>query len=125
MLNPSQLPHALDETGVAPSSIVDDGGALLRVFIDGTGRDGRVRAGAASTALPLAATATVGIPNGWATYQMGDADTPVRDFQKIAATATGTGTELWMSVLQPYSTAGTPVLVGLLPRRRRRRRRRR
>ena len=48
-----------------------------------------MRAGYASTPLPLAATATAGIPNGWATYQMGDADTPVRDFQKIAATAHG------------------------------------
>ena len=115
VLNPSQLPHALDEIGIAPSSIVNDGGALLRVFTSGTGRDGRVRAGYASTPLPLATTATAGIPNGWATYQMGDAGTPVRDFQKIAATATGTGTELWMSVLQPYSTAGTPYWSDLFP----------
>jgi predicted GH43/DUF377 family glycosyl hydrolase len=115
VLNPSQLPHAFDEVGVAPSSIVNDGDALLRVFTTGTGRDRRARAGYASTPLPLAATATVGIPNGWATYQMGDAETPVRDFQKIAATATGTGTEIWMSVLQPYSTAGTPYWSDLFP----------
>ena len=49
VLNPSQLPYAFDETGVAPSSIVDDGGTMLRVFTTGTGRDGRVRAGSAST----------------------------------------------------------------------------
>ena len=115
VMGPSQLPHALDESGVTPSSIVNDGGTLLRVFINGTGRDGRTRAGYASTPLPLAATATVTVPNGWATYQMGDADTPVRDFQKIAATATGTGTEIWMSVLQPYSTAGTPYWSDLFP----------
>jgi predicted GH43/DUF377 family glycosyl hydrolase len=115
VLNPSQSPHALDESAIAPSSIVNDGGAFLRVFTNGTGRDGRIRAGYAATPLPLSTSATVSIPNGWATYQLGDADTPVRDFQQIAASATGTGIELWMSVLQPYSTAGTPYWSDFFP----------
>jgi predicted GH43/DUF377 family glycosyl hydrolase len=105
-LNPSQIPFAFDEAAVAPASVAKDGTTALRVFTTGRDRSGRTRGGFASTPLPLPAAGVPagGIPSGWATYQLGDETTPARDFRSIAGSSTGSAVELWMSVLQPYST---------------------
>jgi predicted GH43/DUF377 family glycosyl hydrolase len=98
--NPSHTGFAFDEIGVRPSGmLLDVAGTPLHVYFGGLSRTGRQQAGHATTPFP---TATGQIPMGWATYQLGDG-TVVRDFRTITRTSTGTGAELWLSFLQPYS----------------------
>lgn len=104
ILNPSRLGYAFDEVGVRPSGMMlDTAGTTLHAYTSGMDRTGRQRAGHATTTYP---TTTGGIPMGWATYQLGDSASEPRDFRSITRTSTGTGTELWMSFLQPYSNGG-------------------
>ena len=108
VLNPSLASYSYDETGVQPAGLVADGpGATLHVWTSGTDRTGRTRGGHATTPLPTPLAASGGIPSGWATYQLGDSSTTVRDFRSIARTSSGTGVTLWMSFLQPYSSSGS------------------
>jgi predicted GH43/DUF377 family glycosyl hydrolase len=103
--NPSLAAYAADEVGVEATGLVDDSaGATLHVFTSGVDRTGRTRGGHATTALPTVAGA---IPSGWATYRLGGPDTTVRDFRAITRTSSGDGVTLWMSFLQPYSSAGS------------------
>lgn len=113
-LNPSQQPYGFDETGVEPSGMLVDG-TLLHVWTTGIDRTGRTRGGHATTAYPLPVAAQDGIPNGWATYQLGDATTTVRDFRSITRTSSGTGATLWMSFLQPYSSSGNEFWSDYFP----------
>lgn len=107
ILNPSAVPFNFDEKGVAASGVVLDG-STPHVLFSGTGRDGRSRGGYATNSVDSQ------IPNGWATYQLGDATTTVRDFREITRTSTGSVT-LWMSFLQPYSTGGEPYWSDFFP----------
>ncbi len=101
ILNPSRLGYAYDEVGVRPSGIMlDNAGTALHVYTSGMDRTARQRAGHATTALP---SVTGGIPMGWATYQLGDSASVSSDFKTITRTSSGTGTDLWLSFLQPYS----------------------
>jgi predicted GH43/DUF377 family glycosyl hydrolase len=111
VLSPSQVPFAEDETGVEPTGLVIDG-TTLHVYASGIDRTGRARAIHLTTAFPLVAGK---VPNGAATYQLGDADTAVQDFRSIVRTSTGTGVTLWMSFLQPYSKAGGEFWSGYFP----------
>src|SRR5262249_31071098 len=45
------------------------------------------------------------VPSGWATYQLGNASTSVRDFREVDRFSNGS-VGLWMSFLQPYSANG-------------------
>jgi predicted GH43/DUF377 family glycosyl hydrolase len=103
LVNPSQIPFAADETGVAPASVVADA-AKLTLFTTVTDRAGRTRGSDATAPLPVPPARST-VANGWATYQLGDESTPDKDFRFIEAVSTGQA-ELWMSVLQPYSSAG-------------------
>jgi predicted GH43/DUF377 family glycosyl hydrolase len=114
VLDPSQRPYAFDETGVEPSGMMIDG-STLHVWTTGVDRTGRTRGGHATTAFPLPGSAQVGVPNGWATYQLGDTATTVRDFRSITRTSTGTGVTLWMSFLQPYSSTGNEFWSDYFP----------
>ena len=88
VLNPSLEAYAADEAGVQPTGLVADGpGLTLHAFTSGVDRTGRTRGGHATTALPTPLAADGGIPSGWATYQLGDSSTPVRDFRSIARTS--------------------------------------
>ena len=103
ILNPSRQGFAYDEVGVRPSGMMlDTAGTTLHVYTSGMDRTGRQRAGHATTD----PTTTGGIPMGWATYQLGDSASSPQDFRSITRTSTGTGTELWLSFLQPYSNGG-------------------
>jgi predicted GH43/DUF377 family glycosyl hydrolase len=102
VLDPSQRAYAFDEIGVEPSGMVVDG-STLHVWTTGIDRTGRTRGGHATTDYPLAGG---GVPNGWATYQLGDSTTTVRDFRSITDSSSGSGVTLWMSFLQPYSSGG-------------------
>ncbi len=103
VLNPSRQGYAFDEVGVRPSGmLLDTAGTTLHVYTSGMDRTARQRAGHATTD----PTTTGGIPMGWATYQFGDSAAGPRDFRSITRTSTGTGTELWLSFLQPYSAGG-------------------
>ncbi len=113
-LNPSQQPYGFDETAVEPSGMLVDG-SLLHVWTTGIDRTGRTRGGHATTAYPLPVSPQDGIPNGWATYQLGDATTTVRDFRSITRTSSGTGVTLWMSFLQPYSSSGNEFWSDYFP----------
>jgi predicted GH43/DUF377 family glycosyl hydrolase len=97
-LNPSQDPYSPDEEGVRPTGFLIDG-ATKEVFYSGIDRTGRVHSDHAAT------DSATQIPNGWASYQLGDETTEPRDFRTIARTSSGAVT-LWMSYLQPYSTSG-------------------
>jgi predicted GH43/DUF377 family glycosyl hydrolase len=105
VLNPSQEPYAGDETGVEPTGLLVDG-STLHVWSNGLSRTGRVGGDHATAAYPLPGSPGSGIPNGWATYQLGDASTSARDFRSVTRTSSGSTVELWMSFLQPYSKAG-------------------
>ncbi len=107
ILNPSTVPFNFDEKGVSAAGVALDG-STPHVWFSGGDRAGRSRAGHATS------TADTKIPNGWATYQLGDATTTVRDFRQITRTSSGAVT-LWMSFLQPYSTAGTPYWSDYFP----------
>lgn len=107
ILNPSVVPFNFDEKGVAASGVVLDG-STPQVWFSGTDRDGRARAGHATSSVDTE------IPNGWATYQLGDASTTVRDFREITRSSSGS-VNLWMSFLQPYSTGGEPYWSDYFP----------
>jgi predicted GH43/DUF377 family glycosyl hydrolase len=114
VLNPSQRPYAFDETAVEPSGMLVDG-TTLHAWTTGVDRTGRTRGGHASFTGSLPVAPQPGIPNGWATYQLGDATTTVRDFRSITRTSSGTGVTLWMSFLQPYSSAGSEFWSDYFP----------
>jgi predicted GH43/DUF377 family glycosyl hydrolase len=114
VLDPSQQAYAFDEVGVEPSGMLVDG-STLHVWTTGVDRTGRTRGGHATTAYPLPVSAQDGIPNGWATYQFGDATTSVRDWRSITRTSSGTGVTLWMSFLQPYSSSGNEFWSDYFP----------
>jgi predicted GH43/DUF377 family glycosyl hydrolase len=102
-LDPSLGAFADDQSGVEPAGMLVDG-ATLHVWTSATDAGGRTRGDHATTAFP---TVSGGVPSGWATYQLGDASTGVRDFRQIARTSTGSSVALWMSFLQPYSSGGS------------------
>jgi hypothetical protein len=114
VLNPSQTPYANDEAGVEPTGVLLSG-STLHVWTSGIDRTGRTRADHATTAYPTPASAIPGIPAGWATYQLGNSSTSVRDFRQIARTSSGAGVSLWVSFLQPYSAAGNEFWSAFFP----------
>jgi predicted GH43/DUF377 family glycosyl hydrolase len=114
VLNPSQAPYAEDESGVEATGMLVDG-STLHVWSNGLDRSGRVGGDHATAAYPLPGSPTSGIPNGWATYQLGDSSTSPRDFRSITRTSAGATVELWMSFLQPYSQAGKEFWSDFFP----------
>jgi predicted GH43/DUF377 family glycosyl hydrolase len=106
VLNPSDIPYADNESGAEPTGMLIDG-STLQVFSSGIDRTGRLRGDHETTAYPLASTPQAGVPNGWSTYQLGDDTTTIQEFRSITGTGTGSGIELWMSFLQPYSSSGS------------------
>jgi predicted GH43/DUF377 family glycosyl hydrolase len=114
VLNPSQEPYAGDEAGVEPTGMLVDG-STLHVWSNGLNRTGRVGGDHATAAYPLPGSPTSGVPNGWATYQLGDPSTSPRDFRSITRTSFGSTVELWMSFLQPYSQAGKEFWSDFFP----------
>jgi predicted GH43/DUF377 family glycosyl hydrolase len=114
VLAPSQTPHADDETGVEPTGMLVDG-TTLRVWSSGVDRTGRTRGDQLTTAYPTPASPASGIPNGWATYQLGGPATSVRDFRGITRASSGNVVTLWMSFLQPYSSAGNEFWSSFFP----------
>lgn len=110
-LNPSQTPYAADERGVRASGMVLDGANWL-VWGSGVSRAGRT-SGMHATA-PLTPPGGSKLANGWATYQLGDSTKTVRDFRQVARTSSGPVT-IWMSFLQPYSTAGSEYWSDYFP----------
>jgi predicted GH43/DUF377 family glycosyl hydrolase len=109
LLNPSQAPHAYDERGVQPTGVVATG-ADVQVFTSGIDETGRTRGG---HWLPAAAGVDR-LATGWATYQFGGPDSSVRDFRSLARTQTG-DVDVWVSFLQPYSSAGKEFWSAYLP----------
>jgi predicted GH43/DUF377 family glycosyl hydrolase len=105
VLGPSLTAYAADETGVEPTGMLVDGSAL-HVWTSGVDRTGRTRGNHATTAYPTPGTPQPGIPSGWATYQLGDSSTSVRDFRQLVRTSSGSSVALWLSFLQPYSSSG-------------------
>ena len=114
VLNPSQEPYAEDETGVGANGMLVDG-STLHVWSSGLDRTGRTGGDHATAAHPLPGSPTSGIPNGWATYQLGDSSTSPRDFRSITRTSSGSTVELWMSFLQPYSQGGDEFWSDFFP----------
>lgn len=114
VLPPSGRPFAADEAGLRPSGMLLDAGTL-HVWSTGTDRSGRTRGMHATTAYPTPATPAAGLPSGSATYQLGNATTSVRDFRQITRNSSGASVELWMSFLQPYSSAGSEFWSGWFP----------
>lgn len=116
VLNPSQTPFAADESGVEPTGLLVDS-STLHVWTSGIDRSGRMRADHWTTAFPTPASATSGIPHGWATYQLGDTTTTVQDFRKIIRTSSAGSPDvtLWMSFLQPYSSTGSEFWSDYFP----------
>jgi len=103
VLSPSQSGFAYDERGVRASGMVVDG-TTLHVYTGGLDQTGRERSGHATHAIGDPAS---GIPSGWATYQVGNTTTAIRDWQAITRTSSASGVELWLSFLQPYSGTGS------------------
>ena len=101
VLDPSLQAFASDQVGVEPTGLVLDG-STLHVWASGVDATGRTRAEHATTPFP---TGNGNVPTGWATYQVGDATTSVRDFRQVDRFSSG-ATGLWMSFLQPYSANG-------------------
>jgi hypothetical protein len=117
-MNPSRTGFAFDKVGVGASGMLLDDGAsptTLQVYTAGRDRTGRVRGGYAESAYPTPGVPTSGIPMGWATYQVGDGTTQPRDWRTITRTSSGTGVELWLSFLQPYTIAGQPAWSDFFP----------
>ena len=110
VLNPSGTPFATDESGVQPQGgLIDTAANSAHLSFDGIDRSGRARGRHATAATdPVSEVPAAGlIENGAAAYQLGDTTTTVRDWRTIAATSAGAGDkELWVSFLQPYSSAG-------------------
>ena len=102
VLDPSLRAFAEDQSGVEPTGMLIDA-STLHVWTSGIDSTGRTRGDHATTAFPPGAG---GVPSGWATYQLGNASTTVRDFRQIARTSSGSTVALWMSFLQPYSSGG-------------------
>jgi predicted GH43/DUF377 family glycosyl hydrolase len=110
-LGPSQVPYSFDETGMRPAGLLVDG-ATLRLAVTGVDRSGRTRGGVAT----VATVAPAGkIPSAWSTYQFGDPTSAVQDFRSITRTSLGAGLTLWMSFLQPYSSAGKEFWSDFFP----------
>ncbi|HMJ01228.1 MAG TPA: hypothetical protein VK488_15455 [Gaiellaceae bacterium] len=105
VLDPSLSAYAVDETGVEPTGMLIDG-STLHVWTSGVDRSGRTRGDHATSAYPTPGNPQPGIPTGWATYQLGNSSTTVRDFRQIVRTSTGSSVALWLSFLQPYSGGG-------------------
>ena len=105
VLGPSLTAYAADETGVEATGMLIDG-STLHVWTSGVDRSGRTRGNHATTAYPTPGSPQPGTPSGWATYQLGDSSTSVRDFRQLVRTSTGSSVALWVSFLQPYSSAG-------------------
>ncbi len=101
VLDPSLRAFAADQVGVEPTGLLVDG-PTLHVWTSGADSSGRTRGGHATTGFPPGAGS---IPSGWATYQLGDATTSVRDFRQVERASNG-DVALWMSFLQPYSANG-------------------
>src|SRR5262249_61308341 len=114
VLDARQIPYTNDEMGVQPAGMLLDG-SRLHVWTSGVDRTGRTRADHAATAFPTPVAPSSGIPAGWATYQLGDSSTSVRDFRQIARTSSGSGVSLWVSFLQPYSAAGNEFWSNYFP----------
>jgi predicted GH43/DUF377 family glycosyl hydrolase len=114
VLNPSLHAFADDEVGVEPTGMLVDG-SVLEVWTDGIDRGGRTRGDHATAAFPTPGTPQPGIPSGWATYQLGDASTSVRDFRQLERTSSGSTVALWMSFLQPYSSGGSEFWSNYFP----------
>ena len=110
VLDPSLRAFADDQTGVEPTGLLVDG-STLHVWTSGIDATGRTRGDHATSAFPPTAGR---IPNGWATYQLGNASTGVRDFRRLDRTSTG-GVSLWMSFLQPYSSGGNEFWSDYFP----------
>jgi predicted GH43/DUF377 family glycosyl hydrolase len=105
VLDPSLSAYAADETGVEATGMLIDG-STLHVWTSGVDRSGRTRGNHATSAYPTPGSPQPGIPSGWATYQLGNSSTSVRDFRQIVRTSTGSSVALWLSFLQPYSSGG-------------------
>ena len=90
-LNPSQVPFADDEVGVEPTGMLIDENAprhaprLLQRRRPHRPHPRRP----CDTAFPTPPQPVCGIPNGWATYQLGDETTSARDFRSIARASSG------------------------------------
>src|SRR5205823_10016715 len=85
VLDPSLRAFAEDESGVEPTGMLVDG-STLHVWTSGIDGTARTRGDHATTVFPPGAG---GVPSGWATYQLGNASTTVRDFRQIARTSSG------------------------------------
>jgi predicted GH43/DUF377 family glycosyl hydrolase len=114
VLSPSEGAYDFDETGVEPAGMLVDG-ATLHAWTSGIDRTGRVRGGHATIAFPTPATKQPGLAGGWATYQLGDSSTTVRDFRQIARVSSGSAIALRMSFLQPYSSGGSEFWSDYFP----------
>jgi predicted GH43/DUF377 family glycosyl hydrolase len=113
VLNPSRAPFAHDEIGLRPTGMLVDG-STVHTWFSGVDRDGRTRAAHATTPYPTPASPVSAVPDGWATYQFGDATTSPRDFRQLARTSSGDVT-LWISYLQPYSSGGSEFWSDYFP----------
>jgi predicted GH43/DUF377 family glycosyl hydrolase len=109
VLAPSLTPFSADESGVEPTGILVDG-TSIHVWTSGIDRTGRTRGEHVTTTL----SATGTIPNGWATYQLGDSSTTIADFRQVARTSSGE-VALSMSFLQPYSSGGNEFWSDYFP----------
>jgi len=114
VLDPSLNAYAADETAVEPTGMLIDG-ATLHVWTSGVDRTGRTRGNHATTAYPTPGSPQPGIPTGWATYQLGNSSTSVRDFRQLVRTSSGSSVALWLSFLQPYSSGGSEFWSDYFP----------
>jgi predicted GH43/DUF377 family glycosyl hydrolase len=114
VLGPSLTAFANDEKGVEPTGMLVDG-PTLHVWTSGVDRTGRTRGDHATTPYPTPVTPQPGVPSGWATYQLGNANTTNRDFRQIARTSSGGAVTLWLSFLQPYSANGDEFWSDFFP----------
>ncbi len=114
VLDPSLSAYAADETGVEPTGMLIDG-STLHVWTSVVDRTGRTRGNHATTAYPTPGSPQPGIPTGWATYQLGNSSTSVRDFRQLVRTSTGSSVALWLSFLQPYSSGGSEFWSDYFP----------
>jgi predicted GH43/DUF377 family glycosyl hydrolase len=110
VLDPSLQAFAADETGVEPTGMLVDG-STLHVWTSGIDASGRTRGEHATTAFPTTAGS---VPAGWATYQLGNSSTGVRDFRQVDRFSNG-AVGLWMSFLQPYSSGGSEFWSDYFP----------
>jgi predicted GH43/DUF377 family glycosyl hydrolase len=110
VLDPSLRAFADDQAGVQPTGMVVDASSL-HVWTSGIDATGRTRGEHATSAFPPTAGS---LPSGWATYQLGNASTGVRDFRQVDRTSSGSAS-LWMSFLQPYSSGGNEFWSDYFP----------